>query len=221
MDKVELTGFFLFISLCGNNKLKPFRIAAVPNVVLDVHVSEPNAAAAITLAEANPPHRPLAPPAPAPQHSSSLNRIRQQASHYPKYDPLTALQSNPVPPPPRPPAPQQPPVVRPVHVLNNNNKQEASLKRREETIKEKTVTHDDDLEPSIDWDNIPPKDYKVVLECYLKNIHRGYTKALISVGDLFYDGQGITQDKEAAFGWYLKAASFGDVLAQAKVDVFT
>ncbi|KAF9152887.1 hypothetical protein BG015_004519 [Linnemannia schmuckeri] len=192
--------------------LRPFRIAALPNVVLDVHVSEPKATT--TQAEVSPTPATQQPPAPAPQQPSGLDHIRQQASHYPKYDPLTALQSN----PPPPLAPQRPAfVTTPVHVVNNNNK-EAFLKRAEEETTKSTAVAHVELKMLNDQGDISSEDHKKVMECYLRNILRGHTKALISVGDLFNEGQEVTQNRKAALDWYLKAAFQGDAHAQAKAD---
>ena len=196
----------------------------MPDVVLDVHVSEQKATSTIQ-AEVSPP---AIASAPAPQQPSGLNQIRQHASHYPNYDPPTALQSIFAPQPPAPT--QQPSVITPVHVLNTNNK-EASLKhveeatkkgtaaaRVEDASKKSTAAAHVDLELLNEQGDTSPEDRKKVVECYVMNIHRGLNKAFISVGDLFFEGQGVTQDKKAALGWYLKAASQGDAFAQAKVD---
>ncbi|KAF9539101.1 hypothetical protein EC957_005807 [Mortierella hygrophila] len=202
-----------FLKGADYHPLKPFRIAAVPNVVLDVHVSEQKASST-TQAEVSPPLPAIA-SAPAPQQPSGLDQIRQHASHYPKYDPLTALQSNPAPQPLVPT--QQPSVMTPVHVLNNDNK-EASLKHVEEAAKKSTKAAYVNLELLNEQGDTSPEDHKKVVECYLMNTHQGLTKTLISVGDLLFEGEGVTQDKKAALEWYLKAASQGDTFAQAKVD---
>lgn len=196
----------------------------MPDVVLDVHVSELKASSTSQVS--------LLPPAiaaaPPPQQPSGLNQIRQHASHYPSYDPPTTLQSISAPPPLAPI--QQPSAITPVPVLNTDNK-EASLKHVEEATKRSTTARrvEDaskkgtaaahvDLELLNEQGDTSPEDRKKVVECYVMNIHRGLNKALISVGDLFFEGQGVTQDKKAALGWYRKAASQGDAFAQAKVD---
>ncbi|KAF9289723.1 hypothetical protein BGZ88_007628 [Linnemannia elongata] len=202
-----------FLKGADYNPLKPFRIAAVPDVVLDVHVSEPKASFT-TQSEVSPPllHPHAIASAPAPQQPSGRDQIRQYASHCP----LTSLQSNPAPQPLAPT--QQPSVIAPVHVLNSNNK-EASLKHvKVAATKKGTAAGQVDLELLYEQGYTSPEDHRKVRECYLKNIHRGLPKALISVGDLFFEGQGVAKDKKAALGWYLKAASQGDTFAQAKVD---
>ncbi|KAF8943540.1 hypothetical protein BGZ47_005335 [Haplosporangium gracile] len=173
-----------FLKGAGYVPLRPFRIAALLNVVLDVHVSEPKATT--TQAEVS--------PAPAPQQPSGLDQIRQQASHYPKYDPLTGLQSNP--PPPLGPQ-QSSSIITPVYILNNNNK-EAPLKSTEEETTKSTAAMHVALGMLNDQRDTSPENHKKAMECYLRNDLCGHTKALISVGDLFNEGQGITHEKKAA-----------------------
>ncbi|KAF9912573.1 hypothetical protein EC991_009998 [Linnemannia zychae] len=63
-----------------------------------------------------------------------------------------------------------------------------------------------------------PQDFRKALECYLKIVQKGHTQALISVGDLFLEGEAVHQNSSIAMDWYLKAAYLGDNNARFKID---
>ncbi|KAG0204730.1 hypothetical protein BGX33_008303 [Mortierella sp. NVP41] len=75
------------------NVIKPLRIAAIPDVVLDVVVSGQLAQAEVV--QSPPPPPPPPPPAPSRPPPSRLEQIEQEATRFPKYDSLAALRSRP------------------------------------------------------------------------------------------------------------------------------
>ncbi|KAF9081845.1 hypothetical protein BGX29_004236, partial [Mortierella sp. GBA35] len=140
--------------------LKPHRIEAVPDVVLDVVVSG-------QLVQAE-----VAPQSPSSRHATDTP-------------------------------------------LRLRNKDQAL-----QTVKEimKKIAVHVDLEALHEKGDGSPKDFSKALECYLKTFHQGHALALISVGDLFVNGQGVTQDPSLAMSWYFKAACHGDNNAQRKFE---
>lgn len=62
-----------------------------------------------------------------------------------------------------------------------------------------------------------PKDYSKAMEWYLKAMDNGSAYAIASIGDLYYEGLGVTKDYTKAFEYYLKAADKGNTDAMAKL----
>ncbi|KAF9089364.1 hypothetical protein BGX29_012098 [Mortierella sp. GBA35] len=89
-----------------------------------------------------------------------------------------------------------------------------------QTVKEimKKIAAHVDLEVLHEKGDGSPKNFPKALECYLKTFHQGHALALISVGDLFVNGQGVTQDPSLAMAWYFKAACQGDNNTQRKFE---
>ncbi|KAG0375797.1 hypothetical protein BGX24_008647 [Mortierella sp. AD032] len=190
--------------------LNPPRIAAIPGVTLDVVVTGPAVVAS-----------------PPP---SALRQIAQQAAQIPKHNSLLALQSH--------------PWTSTSHftignnVLHTLNHHPAlvPLTSRSQLNDPTTRAHKRVLNLNkvkmiigkiavcVDLDMLHakgdgrPQDFRKALECYLKTVQQGQTQALISVGDLFLDGQAIQQSPTIAMGWYLKAAYLGDNNARYKID---
>ncbi|KAF9904940.1 hypothetical protein EC991_002180 [Linnemannia zychae] len=190
--------------------LDPPRIAAIPGVTLDVVVTGSAAAAS--------------PP------TSTLQQIAHQAAQLPRHDLLSALQ-------PRPWTPAPHFTTRnnthhivdhyhaPVHPASKRHTYDTATrthKRVYDLNKVKTVIKK--IAVCIDLDMLHtkgdgrPQDFRKALECYLKTIQKGQTQALISVGDLFFDGQDVQQNPTIAMGWYLKAAYLGDNNARHKIE---
>ncbi|OAQ35355.1 hypothetical protein K457DRAFT_1422175 [Linnemannia elongata AG-77] len=189
--------------------LDPPRIATIPGVTLDVVVTGPAVVAS--------------PP------SSAFQQIAQQAAQFPKYDPLSALQSH------RTPT---------SHISTGNStlrtlyhhRAPVPLTSRRQLNDTRTRAHKRILDLNkvktvigkiavcIDLDTLHakgdgrPQDFRKALECYLKAVQKGQVQALISVGDLFLDGQAVQQSPTIAMGWYLKAAYLGDNSARYKID---
>lgn len=190
--------------------LDPPRIAAIPGVTLDVVVTEPAVVAS--------------PP------SSTFNQIAQQAAQFPKYNPLSTLQSRPWTPTSHSTTDNNIP-----HTFNHH-RAPALLTSRRQPNDIATQTHRRALELNkvkaiirkiafcTDLDSLHakgdgrPQDFRTALECYLKTVQKGQAQALISVGDLFLDNQAVQQSPTIAIGWYLKAAYLGDNNARYKID---
>ncbi|KAF9113433.1 hypothetical protein BGX30_006950, partial [Mortierella sp. GBA39] len=190
--------------------LDPPRIAAIPGVILDVVVTG-------RAVVASPP-------------PSALMQIAQQAAQFPKYDPLSGLQSHHRTPTshfttsiniPRTFNHHRAPVLftsreQPNDTATQAHKRTLELNKVKAIIRKITVYTDlDTLHAEGDG---RPQDFRKALECYLKTVQKGQTQALISVGDLFLDGQAVQQSSTIAMGWYLKAAYFGDNNARYKID---
>ncbi|KAF9096456.1 hypothetical protein BGX29_008566, partial [Mortierella sp. GBA35] len=190
--------------------LKPYRIAAFPDVILDIVVS-----GQITQVEvAQPP--------------SMLRQIEHQATRYPKYNPFETLARRPSTLTPRSniasqfpprndrlPGPALP-RTQSADTYFRQNPRALALKAVQETMK-KLVAHIDLKELHEKGDG-SPKDFLKALECYLKAVRQSHACAQISVGDLFFQGQGVQQDSSLAMGWYLLAAFQGDTNAQRKIE---
>ncbi|KAG0198881.1 hypothetical protein BGX33_012009, partial [Mortierella sp. NVP41] len=168
--------------------LKPYRLAANPDIVWDVVVS-----GQLTQAEA-------ARPSP-----SRLEQIEQQASRFPIYNPLERLRSRP------------PTLTNPLVPQYNTAQMRHNHQQTVKGIMKKIASHVD-LEALYEKGDGSPKDFPKALECYLKTFHQGHALALISVGDLFVNGQGVTRDPSLAMAWYFKAACQGDNNAQRKFE---
>ncbi|KAF9909703.1 hypothetical protein EC991_008183 [Linnemannia zychae] len=189
--------------------LDPHRIAAIPGVTLDVVVAGATGVAS--------------PP------SSALQQIGQQAALLPRYNPLSKLQ------------PQWSPI--PHFTTSNNtprtfNQNQASAPHTSRSQPNNATTRAQkraidlcsvqaiirNIAVCIDLDTLHakgdgrPQDFWMALECYLKKVHKGQTQALISVGDLFIEGDTIQQYPTIAMGWYLKAAYLGDNNARHKIE---
>ncbi|KAH7044335.1 hypothetical protein BKA57DRAFT_440447 [Linnemannia elongata] len=189
--------------------LDPHRIAAIPGVTLDVVVT-----GAAVIASSPP---------------SALQQVAKQAAQFPKYDPLSALQSH------RTPT---------SYITTGNNilrtlkhhRAPVPLTSRRQLNDTTTRAHKRELDlykvktaigkiaVCIDLDTLHakgdgrPQDFRKALECYLKTVQKGQAQALISVGDLFLGGQAVQQSPIIAMGWYLKAAYLGDNNARYKID---
>lgn len=57
-------------------------------------------------------------------------------------------------------------------------------------------------------------DYKKAFSCYLRSANRGNKDAQLNVGNMYYDGEGVSSNYVKAFEWWLKAANKGDAVAQ-------
>ncbi|KAF9079655.1 hypothetical protein BGX23_003516, partial [Mortierella sp. AD031] len=190
------------------NLIKPFRIVANPDIVLDVVVSGP-------LAQQE---------AISPQ-PSVLQQIEQQAARLPKHNPFKTLRV-----PYSAPAP-----TNNFHRTFNNRQlvssaskqpsndaatqlrnKELALKRAKEIMAE--IAARIDLNALRAKGDGPPEDFFKAMENYLRTVHKGHTHAQISVGDLFLEGRGVQKDSSVAMGWYLKAAYYGDTNAQRKIE---
>ncbi|KAG0291771.1 hypothetical protein BGZ96_004850 [Linnemannia gamsii] len=178
--------------------LDPPRVAAIPGVTLDVVVIGPTVNAS-----------------PSP---SALNQIAQQAAQFPKYSPFSALQSHPWTPTSHFTTGNN--ILRtfnlhraPVALTSTRQLNDTTARAHKRVLdlnKVKTVIGK--MAVCIDLDTLHakgdgcPQDFRKALECYLKTVQKGQTQALISVGDLFLDGQAVQQSPTIAMGWYLKAA---------------
>ncbi|KAG0042124.1 hypothetical protein BGZ89_007048, partial [Linnemannia elongata] len=160
---------------------------------------------------------------------SALNQIAQQAAQFPKYDPLSALPSHPSTPTSHfttgnniPPTfnHHRAPVLftsrrQPNNTATRTHKRALELNKVKAIIRKIAVCTDlDVLHAKGDGRS---QDFRKALECYLKTVQKGQAQALISVGDLFLDGQAV-QSPTIAMGWYLKAAYLGDNNARYKID---
>lgn len=161
---------------------------------------------------------------------SALNQIAQQAAQFPKYDPLSALQSHPWTPTshfttgnnvPRTFNNHRAPVPltlrrQPNDTATRTHKRALELNQVKAIIRKIAVCTDlDALHAKGDG---RPQDFRKALECYLKTVQKGQAQALISVGDVFLNGQAVQQNPTIAMGWYLKAAYLGDNNARYKID---
>ncbi|KAH7058023.1 hypothetical protein BKA57DRAFT_531320 [Linnemannia elongata] len=122
--------------------------------------------------------------------SSAFSQIAQQATQYPKYGPFSTLQSHPWTPTSHFTADNDVP-----HTFNHH-RAPALLTSRRQPNDIATRTHERALELN----------------------KKGQTQALISVGNLFLDGQAVQQCPTIAMGWYLKARYLGDNNARYKID---
>ncbi|KAG0219826.1 hypothetical protein BGX33_000127 [Mortierella sp. NVP41] len=184
--------------------LKPHRIAAVSEVVLDVVVSGQFTQAEIP--QSLPPR-------------SRFEQIAQQATRFPKHDPLTTLRH-------RHSTPNQSYLNRPsITLVPRSPAVDTSLRHRSKELTQQTVKEImKKIAAHVDLDSLhakgdgPSKDFPKALECYLKIFHQGHALALISVGDLFLEGQDVSQDPSLAMAWYFKTACQGDTNAQRKFE---
>ncbi|KAF9908004.1 hypothetical protein EC991_010352 [Linnemannia zychae] len=77
---------------------------------------------------------------------------------------------------------------------------------------------------NIDWDALEkkgegtPEEFLKALQCYLRAIHQGQGHALLSVGELFAQGDGVEKNEVRSFEWYLQAAYKGNAIAQRKIS---
>lgn len=189
----------------------------MPDVILDVFVSGRASPAEVSNTQ-----------------PSILRQIELQAAHYPRYNALATLSSN---PPPRTP----PPVVASQTKAGNNfdrtyNKINRSLstpsvaiapqsdakqlvlRNVKETIRRATAYVD--LRGLYNKSNEPPQDFSKALECYLRHLRQGPTHALFSVNRLFLKGRGgVSQDASVTASWFLKAATRSHVPAQPHIGV--
>ncbi|KAK3836861.1 MAG: hypothetical protein J3R72DRAFT_423719 [Linnemannia gamsii] len=188
--------------------LDPPRLAAIPGVTLDVVVTGPAAVVSPLL--------------------YGFQQIAEQAAHFPKYNSLLMLPSH------RTPT---------SHFTTGNNMSRtfnyytsAPLTLGRQSNDTATRTHKRALEQNkvkaiirkiavcTDLDALHakgdgcPQDFRTALECYLRTAQKGQAQALISVGDLFLDGQAVQQSPIIALDWYLKAAYLGDNNARYKID---
>ncbi|KAF9079937.1 hypothetical protein BGX23_002946, partial [Mortierella sp. AD031] len=190
------------------NLIKPFRILANPDVVLDVVVSGPQAQ-----------------PEVAASQSSALQQIEQQAARLPKHNPfvtMRSLSSASAPGSNFDRAVNNRPSVSSVSKTSSNDaatqlrNKELALKRVKEIMA--AIAARVDLEALHVKDDGPPEDFTKTMEDYLKTVHKGHTHAQINVGDMFLEGRGVQKDPSVATGWYLKAAYYGDTNAQRKIE---
>ncbi|KAH7028671.1 hypothetical protein BKA57DRAFT_443777 [Linnemannia elongata] len=190
--------------------LDPPRIAAIPGVTLDVVVTGPAVVAS-----------------PLP---SALQQIAQQATQFPKHNSLSALQFHPWTPTSH--------FTTGNNILRtlNHHRAPVPLTSRRQLNDPTTRAHKRVLDLNkvkmiigkiavrIDLDMLHtkgdgrPQDFRKALECYLKTVQKGQAQALISVGDLFLNGQAVQQSPTIAMGWYLQAAYLGDNNARYKID---
>ncbi|KAF9931270.1 hypothetical protein FBU30_010499 [Linnemannia zychae] len=180
--------------------LHPPRIEAVPGVTLDV-VSK-----VVTQ---------LFPPAPAP----TLQQIAQNATFLPRYNPFSTLSSHPMAPTYRPTNSSLSDIPslsdRSVAPLSNKHLEETLMNARK--VMEKIVDGMDLVALQAKGDG-QPHDFLKAMKHYLANIHKGQAQALISVGDLFYEGQGVEYNHSIAMKWYLDAGFLGDNNARRKIE---
>ena len=190
-------------------RLKPFRIAALPDVVLDIVVSGPLAQQG-TIASTQP---------------SVLQQIEQQAARLPKHNPFATLRapySTPAPAnnfsrtfnnhPPFSTSSKTPSTDAATQLWNK-----AFTRKRAKKIMAKIATRVDLDALHAKGDGLP-KDFFKAMENYLKTVHKGRTYAQISVGDLFLEGRGVQKDASVAIRWYVEAACYGDTNAKRKID---
>ncbi|KAG0376707.1 hypothetical protein BGX24_007326, partial [Mortierella sp. AD032] len=209
-----------FLKGTDYHPLKPFRIAAMPEVVLDVLVSGGIVSAAVSNAQQSQP--------------SALKQIEQQAARYPKYDPYSTLRTQPPiriqpshivsmtqagnnfdrTPSSLPPISQPPIVVAPP----SSDHKELALRRVKEVMG--IMAAHVDLKGLHATGDGPPQDFHKALECYLKNLHEGQAHALYRVGDVFAKGRGVSEDSSVASSWFHKSANKGNLRAQYKVGIF-
>ncbi|KAF9294109.1 hypothetical protein BGZ88_004429 [Linnemannia elongata] len=64
-----------------------------------------------------------------------------------------------------------------------------------------------------------PQDYQVAMEWYLKAAEQGGADGQLCVGRLYDDGLGVFRDPLTAMEWYLKAADQGDAKAQGNIGI--
>ncbi|KAG0199233.1 hypothetical protein BGX33_011785, partial [Mortierella sp. NVP41] len=190
------------------NIIKPFRIVAHPDVVLDVVVSGPLAQHGATSLQ-----------------SSVLHQIEQQAARLPRHNPFKTLRvpySTPAPTNNFDRAVNNHPSVSSVSKTPSHDattqlrNKELTLNRVKEIMV--AIAARVDLEALHAKGDGPPEDFTKAMENYLKTVHKGHTHAQISVGDLFLAGQGVQKSSSVAMGWYLKAAYYGDTNAQRKIE---
>ena len=191
------------------SRLKPLRIAALPDVVLDVVVTGPVAQQGAV----------------ASTQPSVLQQIRQQAAQLPRHNPFATLRT-----PYSIPTPannfgrtfnNRPSFSTSSRTPSNGaatqlRNKELILKRAKKIMAE--IAAKVDLEALHAKGDGPPKDFFKAMEDYLKTVHKGHTHAQINVGDMFLEGRGVQKDTSVAMGWYLKAAYYGDTNAQRKVE---
>ncbi|KAF9900245.1 hypothetical protein EC991_007698 [Linnemannia zychae] len=168
--------------------LEPRRIAAVPGVVLDVVVGGD----------------------PPPHSRSALQQIQQHSTQYPKYDPISTLNTPPRVTIPRPTNREQPKVMLTQQALAK----QVAHKRAKEIIRK--IFAEVNLENLHASGDGSPEDFFNALRCFLTAISKGRSHALFSVGNLYISGQ-VPQDPSMAMTWYLRAAAEGHVEAQLKV----
>jgi len=63
-----------------------------------------------------------------------------------------------------------------------------------------------------------PPDFKTAFEVYQKWAKRGNSDAMIAVGEMLEEGQGIPKDRADAMKWYEKAARAGKVFTMEKLS---
>ncbi|KAG0195119.1 hypothetical protein BGX33_004203, partial [Mortierella sp. NVP41] len=140
----------------------------------------------------------------------TLEQIEQQTSRFPIYKRLETLSSRPS------------TLINPLEP-RNNTAQTLRIRNKNRALQivkkiMKKIASHVDLTSLHEKGDGPPKDFPKALECYLKTFHQGHALALISVGDLFVNGQGVTRDSSLAMAWYVKAACQGDNNAQRKFE---
>lgn len=172
------------------HSLKPLRIAAMPDVVLDVFVSGGMGPAEVSYTQ-----------------PSVLRQIELQVARYPKYNALATLTSH---PPPRTPPSNVVSRIKPRNnfnrTLNNHhhpsmstvgyapqlNAKQRGLKDAKEAMRRATARVD--LRVLHDKRDCPPQDFSKALKCCLRNRGQGHASALVCVGDLVLEGRGVSRD---------------------------